>query len=149
MAIASPRRHEGAVTLEPVSWAVRSLESAAAFERLIEDPDIFETQVAGVLELSVRHAVTAIAGVSAIGDRVAKAVSARSGVPVEDSPETGVLLLVDGFVNTGIQLALAIRRANSNGADRAVGVGLVGQQHAIAQWRAAGIELVALEIVVV
>lgn len=149
MVVASPRQLDEAVTDKPASWAIRSFESAAEFERLIEDPDVFEAQVARVLELATQQSITAIAGVSAIGNRVAKAVSTRTGVPVDGSPATGTLLLVDGFVNTGIQLALAIRRAKDNGAGRAFGLGLVVQEQAIAQWRAAGTELVALETVVI
>jgi hypothetical protein len=149
MAVASPRQLEEPLTREPASWAVRSFESAAAFERSMDDPAVFEGHVARVFEVAVQQGVTAMAGVSPIGDRVALAVSSRSGVPVEDSPERGALLLVDGFVNTGIQLALAIRRANEKGSARAVGLGLVVQERAITQWRAAGINLVALETVVI
>ena len=149
MVVASPRQLEEAVTRQPTSWAVRSYESAAAFERLMEDPAVFEGHVARVVEIAAQEGVTAIAGVSPIGDRVAMAVSSRSALRVGDSPDTGTLLLVDGFVNTGIQLALAIRRANEKGSARAVGLGLVAQEQAVTQWRAAGLELVAVETVVV
>lgn len=128
------------------NWAVRSQELAEAVRRELEDPEAFEEAVSRMAEVAAQRRVGAVLGVSGLGARIAGALTGRVGLPEWDQVRTDQpVLFVDGLVNTGIQLAVAVGRARRTGLVHAAAAGVVARSEALANWRTAGLEIEALE----
>jgi len=82
------------------------------------------TQVA---ETAQRYGYRALLGASPVGDRLAAAAVALAadGLFLYRGPDDGPVLIVDGVLVTGVQLAAAARRVREDGVSRAGGAVLL------------------------
>jgi adenine/guanine phosphoribosyltransferase-like PRPP-binding protein len=133
------------VDADPASeWIARDV----AFCNELDDRLLFDSFVDGIAAIARDLHVEAVGGVSTAGRRLAHAVSQTIGVASwtgERGPRS--VLLVDGLVNTGIQLLLGVRAAHEAGVEVVAGAAVRAQRAAIARLRESGAEVRALQLV--
>jgi hypothetical protein len=123
------------------------MRRAERMEADVADERYFQRLVLHLAGLARELDVAAVWGVSDIGKRLARSAAVVLGVPVWDGRAVKSLLLVDGLVNTGIQLAIAARDAERAGATRITAMAARIDQTARANLRRGGLDVEGLEVI--
>lgn len=129
-------------------WPLPAIALAGELEAELADPTTL-TQVADrLVQLAISAECSAVAGASPLGDRLAGAVVAQSEgalrLSAGDMNGSRVMFL-DGLVNTGVQIARALRTARRSGMENVVGGAVLGRRDALEVWRAEGDQIVVLQ----
>lgn len=125
------------------SWTMASVRYAQEMHDRLEGDAEFAQAIAAITRLAARRRLSSIVGVSDDGRRLASAALRDLGsMPEVAGPRR--VLFVDGMANTGVNLALAIRRALVSGAEAAEGVAICAQSDVESSWAAEGVCLHAL-----
>jgi hypothetical protein len=139
------QREGGESALDPAAaWMARD----AAFRDELDDPAVFAAHVQSLGAIVRELDIDAVAGVSTVGRRLAFAISREVGVSAWAGERgTGSLLLVDGLVNTGVQLMLGLRSALEAGVSIVAGAAVRADRDALARLKETGVEIRALQLV--
>ena len=120
------------------------LQLGKQFREQLADPVFFDRMVGQLAIRAQELGASAIGGVSRTGVRLAEASAVASGIPRWDGRGVRTLVLIDGLVNTGIQLAIAMREAERAGVERVVALAGRVDDTARANWLRAGVEIEAV-----
>lgn len=121
---------------------------AGRLEAEVADPATLLAVADRMVQLAISVECSAVAGASPLGERLAGAVVAQSKgalrLPVGEMNGSRVMFL-DGLVNTGVQIARALRAARRSGMEKVVGGAVLGRCDALEVWRAEGDQIEVLQ----
>jgi len=107
----------------PAEWALRAAAVGERLERLCAAGDVLARASAEIVKIAKREQCAALLGASALGERLAGAAvaSAQDGLRIWDAQSNHYsVLVVDGLMVSGSQVAQAVSFARSHGARRTV-----------------------------
>lgn len=124
-------------------WLSRDNE----LRRDLEDPVVFANSVGRLVDAARACGADAIKGVSQTGQVLAEAVARELSLQTWRGDRVVSLLLVEGLVNTGIQIALAVRAARAVGIHEVRTVALRADARALDRLNRTGTTVAALEVI--
>jgi hypothetical protein len=129
-------------------WSLWSLALARGVHEALQGQSVFDEVVALIAQEVRQLGAAAVQGVSPDGSRLAAAVAEVANLPTISggASKSGLVVLIDSVVNTGIQLDSARENARIIGTD-VVAIAVVVQRDVIDAWESQGHRLMALNVV--
>lgn len=129
-------------------WPLPAITLAGELEAELSDPAKLIEVADRLVQLAIGAECSVVAGASPFGERLAGAVVAQSQgalrLPIGEMNGSRVMFL-DGLVNTGVQIARALRAARRSGMENVVGGAVLGRRDALEIWRAEGDQIEVLQ----
>ena len=123
------------------------LSRSGDLQRDLEDPAVFANTVGRLADAARAIGAEAIKGVSHTGQTLAEAVAGELRLQTWRGDRVASLLLVDGLVNTGIQIALAVRAAQAVGVHDVRALAIRADARALDRLNRTGAQVAALEVI--
>ncbi len=141
----------GAIPVAPRAddWFGAVVRAGAQLEQRLSSPDRLDEIAVRLAAVAMQLDCRMVTGASHVGDQLAGVLAARSGGRLAlwaQNGTPGTVLIVDGILASGVQIASAARRARQSGAQRVVGAAVLADPAGLAMCRDdLGDEVVALE----
>jgi hypothetical protein len=122
----------------PGGWTAAVIEAGHALETALANPKELQEVADQLGELATACGAVMITGASAQGHQLAGLVAARASRPLTlwaQNGAHGTVLVVEGVLVSGAQMARAAARAKAAGAERVVGVAVLAEPSGLASCR--------------
>jgi hypothetical protein len=119
-------------------WIGVILKAGHDLEESLADPDRLRELTAQLADVAAASGAGMITGASPIGHQLAGLVAGLNGSSLAlwaQNGAHGTVLVIEGVLASGAQLASTARRARAAGADRVVGAAVVAESNGLASCR--------------
>lgn len=114
----------------PATWVRSALAAAHDLEEDLADPAQLAEITRQLAEIADAAGAVMVTGASALGHQLAGLVAATAQPPVSlwaQNGARGTVLVLEGVLVSGTQIAMTARRARAAGADRVIGAAVIAE----------------------